>query len=295
VIRVVATGDETLVHLVAVALRDRHPSLPISNADARRVVVARAVRVNGLMVTRPGAMLRAGDRVAIAADPGKLARARRAAPEPVRVIFADAHVVVVDKPAGLPTHATADPGRLHLVAVVARQLGIAEAALGVHQRLDAGTSGVVVFGRSSQANRGLAQAFAARDVEKVYLAVVEARGRPDLAVGHSWTSRGMLAAAGVGKRGRHIAVRSAGQGAETAFVVRTRRGDRVLLEARPKTGRQHQIRAHLAAEGVPIVGDTRYGGPAAGRLHLHAWRLRLAHPVTGASLRFEAPSPEEWP
>ena len=91
-----------------------------------------------------------------------------------------------------------------------------------------------------------------------------------------------------------MVVSDAGQASETAFAVVERRGDRVLLEARPRTGRQHQIRAHLAAEQLPIVGDVRYGGPPAERLQLHAWRLRLPHPVTGELLALEAPAPEGW-
>jgi 23S rRNA pseudouridine1911/1915/1917 synthase len=67
-----------------------------------------------------------------------------------------------------------------------------------------------------------------------------------------------------------------------------------VIEARPLTGRQHQIRAHLAGEKAPILGDLRYGGPQAGRLHLHAWRIRLPHPVSGVPLDVEAPAPENW-
>ena len=182
----------------------------------------------------------------------------------------------------------------HLVALVAREVGISQSALGVHQRLDAGTSGVVVFALTHEANRGLSRSVESRRVEKVYLAIVDARRRPALAPGDAWTARGALAATGAGRRGRRVGVRAAGRIAETAFLVRSRRADRLLLEARPRTGRQHQIRAHLAAERLPILGDTRYGGPPAARLHLHAWRLGLPHPVTGEPLTLEAEAPGGW-
>lgn len=289
----VASGDETLVRLVAATLRGHFPEHRVSNADARRVVMGRAVLVNGHPSTRPGVVLQRGDRVSIAADLKRLSSARVAHTEPIPILFQDTHLVAVNKPAGLATHATADANRPHLVGLLAKQLGVAPSAIGIHQRLDAGTSGLVLFGLTSVANRGLAEAFAGRSVGKVYLAIVDAGGS-DVEAGAAWTSRGALVAAGGGRRGRHVAVGDEGQMAETAFVVRRREGRRLLIEAKPKTGRRHQIRAHLAAARLPILGDDRYGGAPAGRLHLHAWRLSLAHPVTGASLTIEAAPPEGW-
>jgi RluA family pseudouridine synthase len=291
---VASGGDQLLVQVVAHLLRDAFPDLPVANADARRTVVAGVVRVNGRRITRPGARVRARDRVSVTADPSKLARTRRPPASPASVLFLDEHLVAVDKPAGLPTHATADEKRPHLVKVVARQLRVSESALGVHQRLDAGTSGIVLFGRTTAANRGLAGAFERREIEKVYLAVVEAAARSDFTTGHAWVAHEALARVGEGRRGRRVEASRAGQPAETSFLVRGRWGSLALLEARPRTGRQHQIRAHLAAASAPILGDTRYGGPPAGRLHLHAWRLLLAHPVSGVRLHLEAPPPERW-
>jgi 23S rRNA pseudouridine1911/1915/1917 synthase len=291
---VASGGDQLLVQVVADLLRNAFPDLPVANADARRAVVAGAVGVNGRTVTRPGARVRAGERVSVRADPSKLALTRRPPASRAAVLYVDEHLVAVDKPAGLPTHATADEKRPHLVNVVARQLGVAESALGVHQRLDAGTSGIVLFARTMAANRGLSGAFERRAVEKIYLAVVDAAARSDFAAGHAWVARDPLVRAGEGRRGRRIETSAAGQPAETAFVVRGRSGSLALVEARPRTGRQHQIRAHLAAASAPILGDTRYGGPPAGRLHLHAWRLLLEHPVSGTPLELEAPPPGRW-
>lgn len=290
----IVRGETSLVHAVAVMIRDASPGLALSNADARRIVIAGAARVNGRVVTRPAAPIAAGDRLTVSADISRLARRRGDSTGALQVLYRDDHVVAVNKPSGVPTHATADPARLHLVGQLARQLGVDPSAIGVHQRLDAGTSGLVVFALSPEANRGMGKSFATRTVEKVYIAIANGRLRPDVVAGARWVSRGTIEAAGAGRGGRRMIVGSAGLASETAFAVVARRGDHVLLEAMPKTGRQHQIRAHLAAEQMPILGDVRYGGPPAERLHLHAWRLRLPHPVSGEVLAFEAPIPEGW-
>jgi RluA family pseudouridine synthase len=292
ILRHTVTSDGgTLVQTVAALLRGAFPALEVSNADARRAVMAGAVRVNARPLARPAAVLRAGDRVSVAADPARLSRVRRGRAAVVEVLYEDQDVIVADKPAGLPTHATADPKRPHLVGQLAGQLGVGESALGVHQRLDAATSGLVLFGRTSQANAGLARVFADRLVEKEYLAVVDARQHDELRVGDAWTSADRLAPGGRGRRGRRVEISSGGHAAQTSFTVLARDRSRLLLDARPRTGRLHQIRAHLAAAGLPIVGDVRYGGPPAPRLLLHAWRLTLPHPVSGRRLRVESRPP----
>jgi RluA family pseudouridine synthase len=293
-IRALNTESRTLVSAVASLLRAEVRGHPISNADARRVVMAGAVRVNGQKWSVPAAPVPEGARLEIAIDlsrlpPGKAGAAPIPAP---RVLFDDRHLIAVDKPPDLPTHATADPNRPDLVTIVARTIGAEPGSLGVHQRLDAGTSGVVLFALTPEANQGLARQFESRTVEKVYLAIVDARRRPDLGPGDTWTERAPLAMDGRGRRARMVAVDSGGQSAETMFQVRARDGERLLIEARPRTGRKHQIRAHLAAARLRIVGDERYGwsGPKS-RTMLHAWRLALAHPVSGAPLVIEASPP----
>lgn len=293
-IRAINVETRPLVAAVAAALQESIPDHLTSKSDARRVVMAGAVRVNGQKWSVPSAPVPAGARLELAIDLSRLPRARAgAAPRPgVQVLFEDRHLIAVSKPPNLPTHPTADPNRPDLVTLVARQIGVAVEELGVHQRLDAGTSGVVLFARTPEANAGLARQFEARLVEKVYLAVVEARRRPDLAPGDAWMERAPLGTEGRGRRARVVAVPDGGQDAETAFRVRAREGERLLIEARPKTGRKHQIRAHLAVSRLRIVGDERYGwsGPPS-RMMLHAWRLSLAHPVSGEPLAVEAPVP----
>lgn len=265
----------------------------LSNADVRRVIVGGGVMVDGRVARGAGRPLEAGQRVRVTLRAGGLASQRREGDgaRDVRVLFADDAIVAVDKPAGLPTVPTADPRRASLVDVVARSLGTTDgpAALGVHQRLDAETSGVVVFSRTAEAARAIDRSFAARHVTKVYAALVSAGRLPQ-----DGRIRSRLDTSGRGKRGR-VAAAPEGQDAETLVSVVERFEGAMLVDARPMTGRKHQVRAQLAAAGCPLLGDTRYGGPASVRGRrvprpmLHARGLELPHPVSGAWLRLESP------
>lgn len=291
----VGEGGRSAIDVLAAWLTSEHPDAGVSRAALRRLVMAGQVRLNGRGLRAPGALLMPGDRLEWMCDPRTAARSRAEAPSAIPVLFEDAHVIAVDKPSGIVMHATADPHRPTLVGLVARQRGCAERDLGVHQRLDVGTSGVVLFGLTPDANRGLSQQFSQRVVEKTYLAVVDARRRPDCRVGKAWVDTRPLRKRGTGRAARVEVDLADGEPAETHLVVRERQDDRALIEARPVTGRTHQIRAHLAAEQLPIVGDIAYGWRGApGRLRLHAARLSLQHPVTHASLFVEAPVPPEF-
>ena len=287
-------GRSAVDHLDA-WLKAAYPGLEVSRAALRRLVMAGGVRLNGRGLRAPGAMLMPGDRLEWMCDPRTAARPQTEAPPAIAILFEDAHLIAVDKPSGLAMHATADPRRETLVGLLARQLGCAPHDLGVHQRLDAGTSGVVVFGRSSEANRGLSRQFMHRLVEKTYLAVADARRRPECRAGQHWVDTRPLRKRGTGRAARVEVDLAQGDPAETDVRVCVRQNDRVLIEARSITGRTHQIRAHLAAAQLPIVGDIAYGWRGApGRLRLHAARIRLEHPVTGEPLTFEAPVPAEF-
>jgi RluA family pseudouridine synthase len=278
----------------------------VSKSQARKWIVVGAVRVAGRVVRQPGRPLGEGVRVELVLRRG--ARIGPPADRPFEltardVLFEDEFVIAVNKPAGLPTQPTVDPDRPSLVASIKRYLArgrgeraAGEAYLGIHQRLDRDTSGVVLFAKDPSANKGLAAQFEGRAVEKVYLAWVRpARGlRTD-----RWRESGRLGPA-AGKPPRMRVVREGGQAAVTDFEVRRRLAHAWLLEARPRTGRKHQIRVHLAAAGQPILGDVLYGG--ASRLSgerlprplLHAASLELKHPVTGAPMKIESPLPQDF-
>ena len=266
----------------------------LSKSAVRRLIMAGAVRIEGRPVRRPGMIVPIRKRLEVDVDADRLTRtARNVPPERVRVLYEDEVLLAVDKPAGLPTHETADPARPHLVGLVKAYLGRDGGPapyVGVHQRLDRDTSGVVLFAKDPSANRGLADAFAGRTVEKTYHALTV---RPVRLPPATWQGTERLAPSG--KRGVS-SVASGGQEAETLFRLLESHAHGLLVEARPRTGRKHQIRVHLAEAGLAILGDETYGAPV-GRVPrpmLHAIRLALPHPLTGEAVAIESPYPRDF-
>jgi 23S rRNA pseudouridine1911/1915/1917 synthase len=213
---------------------------------------------------------------------------------PLALLHADAVIVVVDKPAGVVVHPGAGQEQGTLVhGLIARYPELAvlhESRPGIVHRLDRDTSGVMVVARTEEALDNLQRQFAARTVEKVYLAAV---------AGHLPQPEAIIDAP-IGRdrnRRKTMAATIEGREARTAYRVVGESAAYTLVEVRPLTGRTHQIRVHFAAIGHPVVGDRTYGrgGRASrgGRLALHAWRLSLDHPSTGQRVTFEAPVPAD--
>ena len=215
------------------------------------------------------------------------------------ILFADADMVVVDKPAGMPTVPAPDaPPGACVRKVLERQMG---AAVWVVHRLDRDTSGVLLFARTADAHRRFCLAFEERRVRKAYVALT--MGAPVERAGRITTPlhparRGKVRPATPGEAGAWNTV--------TRFVVRKRwsRGQAVvaLIDAHPETGRHHQIRAHLRSIGTPVLFDPLYGsrpaseldGAPASRLALHASRLLVpADGTSGGFQAFEAPLPAD--
>jgi 23S rRNA pseudouridine1911/1915/1917 synthase len=272
----------------------------LSRGAVRRLILAGAVRVAGRPCRRPAQALRPGLPIDAAVDTARLfaREVPRRAPD-IGVLYEDAALIAVDKPAGLPVHATADPRRPNLFDLVRRRLGGGpEPYLGLHHRLDRDTSGVVLFTKDPRANRALAERFATRRVVKVYHALTR---RPSRAPPAAWTSRAALEASDQGRAAR-VRATAPGEGLEarTDFRLLSAFARGQLVEARPRTGRKHQIRAHLALLGMPVLGDRLYGspppsaGPTPARTMLHALRLELPHPLTDEPLRIESPYPEDF-
>jgi 23S rRNA (cytosine1962-C5)-methyltransferase len=223
---------------------------------------------------------------------------------PQHLLYEDADVLAVHKPAGVPSQA-ASPERpddlvTRLRAFLAARDGGRDPYLGVHQRLDRDTSGVVLFTKRPEVNAALAKQFEGRTLTKTYLAAVRGwRSRAADATLDDLLRKGdggrmevVTAARGRPGRGRREGPTSpASQRAVTQVRVLRRTDDRALLELRLETGRTHQARVQLAHAGAPIAGDPLYGGAPAARLMLHASRLELDHPRTGRRLvlRDEAP------
>lgn len=235
--------------------------------------------------------------------PGRDSDRARRAPPPVpeaeartlraRVLHRDADMIVLDKPAGLAVQGGTGT-RHHLDAMLdALRFGAEERPRLVH-RLDRDTSGILVIARHRAAAQALTAAFRQRETRKIYLAVTVGVPRPregkiDLALGKA------------GGRGREKMVGDAedARRAVTLFSVMDSAAHKAaLVTLMPLTGRTHQLRAHLAAIGTPILGDGKYGGAAAfigglgleKRLHLHAWRLEIPRPA-GGRLTVTAPLP----
>lgn len=283
---------------------------PLSKAQIRRLIMVGAIRADGRVLRRPGTPLAAGQQLEARLRLDRLGRAETARLTPGRlgagaILYEDDALIAIDKPAGLPTHATLDPARPHLVGLVRsylaerRGLGTPDATdepyLGVHQRLDRDTSGVLLFSKQRAANPGLAALFAQHEVVKIYHALTH---RPPRLPPKEWRVRTQLSRTGERRGARVGVVAFGGVLAETRFRRLEDLPRALLVEAQPITGRTHQIRVQLAQFGAPVLGDEAYGAvrgvAAAPRLMLHAARLQLRHPLSGQALSIESPHPADF-
>jgi 23S rRNA (cytosine1962-C5)-methyltransferase len=206
-------------------------------------------------------------------------------PKPCRppcILFEDDDLLVVNKPAGMNTHA---PGPFAGEGLYdwLRHREQGWASLAIIHRLDKETSGVLVFAKSAQANRSLTAQFTARTVRKKYVLLAERSPR----------QREFVAKSRIARAGERYVSAAQGDPAETRFRLLNSKfkiQNSKLIEAEPLTGRTHQIRVHAAENGFPVLGDTLYGGTPFARVCLHAEELAFRHPVSGESMRFHAPA-----
>jgi 23S rRNA pseudouridine1911/1915/1917 synthase len=260
-----------------------------SRSRAQRLIEAGRVSVDG--ERRPKRhLVAAGERVLVDEEEGEERAPRPSgAAAPVPIVFEDAHLLVVDKPAGMVVH----PARGHregtLAQLLAERSGGGEAGrAGIVHRLDKDTSGLLVVARSEEVHRALKAAIAERRVRREYLALVE--GRPPARTGTIDAPLG---------RDRRVRTRVSTdtddpREARTHFELESALPSTTLLRVWLETGRTHQIRAHLLAIGHPVAGDPEYGTPGLlglGRQFLHAARLAFAHPVTGDPIDVSSPLP----
>ena len=273
-----------------------------SRAYLQKLIRAGRVTVGGTPESAPRAPVAAG--MAIAVDlPEHDAPAAPAAEEfAFPILYEDDFMVVIDKPADVVVHpAPGNPDGTVVNALLGRYPELRAAELpddvrpGIVHRLDKDTSGCLVAARTPEAQSRLAAAFAERKTAKIYLALTagvpkEPRGRIENLIGRHPVNRQKMAV-----------VQRNGKTAVSEYEVlrhgTLERHPVALVRIRIYTGRTHQIRVHLASLGCPVLGDRLYGGArqvSAPRQMLHAWQLRIPHPVSGEELHFKAPVPEDF-
>jgi 23S rRNA pseudouridine1911/1915/1917 synthase len=272
-----------------------------SRSQIQRLIHDGLVKVGSGPVRKAGEEVDFGTQISVSAEHEEL----RSTPEdlPLAIVYEDADLLVVNKPAGMVVHVGAGVRSGTLVNALLHHVAALSAAggdlrPGIVHRLDRMTSGLIVVAKHDVAHRRLSDQFKSREVRKTYVALVHGRvandtGQISRPVGRDPQRRTRMKAGGIAARD-----------AVTTYRVVRRIGGFTLLEAAPRTGRTHQIRVHLASLGHPVVGDTTYGAPAKLKLEgrevptlprtfLHAAKLEFTHPVLGVQLNFEAPLPGE--
>jgi 23S rRNA pseudouridine1911/1915/1917 synthase len=303
----VVLGEDAAGERLDKALTAAAPTL--SRARLQALMAEGAVSLDGAVLTDASAKARPGAYLILVPPP----LAAEPVPQalPLTVLYEDAHLIVVDKPAGMAAHPAPGTPDGTLVNALLAHCGDSLSGIGgvarpgIVHRLDKDTSGVMVAAKTDAAHRGLAALFERHDIERVYLAFTRAapdprRGTVISRIGRSLSDRKKMAV-----------LKTGGREAVTHYETRRiygpeRRPLAGLVACRLETGRTHQIRVHLASKGAPCLGDPTYGSgqPAApvreamaaaglARQALHAAVLGFVHPVTGERLRFETPLPPD--
>jgi 23S rRNA pseudouridine1911/1915/1917 synthase len=310
-VRIVAVRPEDAGGRIDKTLADLLPEM--SRARVQALIAEGRVSREGHAVADASAKAAHGDyRIEI---PPPVAAEPVAEAIPLTVLYEDAHLIVVDKPAGMAVHPAPGSESGTLVNALLHHAGDSLSGIGgvarpgIVHRIDKDTSGIVVVAKTDAAHHGLSALFAAHDIDRVYVALT--RGAPQKAqLGQKATIEGAIGRSSTDRK-KMALVRSGGRHAITHYAVERLFGPRERpLAARVactlETGRTHQIRVHLASVGAPCLGDPAYGsGPPAEKVRaamaqaglarqaLHAAVLGFRHPITGEALRFESPLPSD--
>ena len=287
-------------------IQETHPDFSRSRIEG--LIKSGFVTVNGAVAEKAGMKVGEGDEIVVEIPPPV-----PAIPEPediaLAIVFEDDDMLVVNKRPGMVVH----PAPGHFSGTLVNALlfhcpdlsGIGGVARpGIVHRLDQDTSGLIVVAKSQKAMDGLVKAFSShKNIEKTYLAVVHGRprldaGRIENLIGRHPVDRKRMAI--VEKNGK-VAITNYRVKNLTAHCSPSPSAFTSLIECRIETGRTHQIRVHMASLGCPVIGDRTYGKPALDRKldpvpprqMLHAWKLKLWHPVKNVKMDFEAPIPAD--
>jgi 23S rRNA pseudouridine1911/1915/1917 synthase len=279
----------------------------LSKMYLRELIKTGKCEVNGEH-ENSGYRLRPNDFVEVEAD---LSRGTAMQPQdiPLYIVYEDAHLIVINKPAGMlvhPTHRDKNGTLLNALTFylnneiltqrreAAKQpdsaLSTQHSAFirpGLVHRLDKQTSGLMVVAKTPAAHRRLSADFLKKRVEKRYLALVQGIVAEDLG--------SIVAPIGRYAELKHWSIKTDGKYSESRFWVRKRFSDKTLLELEPVTGRTNQLRIHCELLGHPIIGDVRRGGREFNRICLHAFKLSFPHPVLGERMEFQNDLPDGFP
>jgi 23S rRNA pseudouridine1911/1915/1917 synthase len=288
--------------------------LALSRTRLKALIEAGRVTIDGAEARDPAVRVAAGERIALAVPPAE-DTAIAGEDLPLRIVFEDAHLLIVDKPAGLVVHPAPGHAAGTLVNALIRHCGDSLSGVGgvkrpgIVHRLDKDTSGLLVVAKNDAAHQGLAALFAdhgrSGSLRREYRALVW--GAPDRAAG---TVAATIGRHPFSREKMAVVADKRGRAAVTHWRVEERLGPVSLVACRLETGRTHQIRVHLAHIGHPLLGDSVYGAgfktkasllsaaaraalDALGRQALHAAILAFDHPITGEPLAFESPLPED--
>ncbi len=275
----------------------------VTRSQAKQWIGSDSVFVNGTLQSKAGVLVKAGDVLEITLPTEHNPAA--AVEKPLVIIFENADLIIVDKPAGIVTHPDANHQSDSLVQRVLAHTSLSSVGLperpGVVHRLDKDTSGLVIFAKTDEAHHALTKIFADRKIAKYYLALVHGGGKlPD-----SGTIEAPIDRNPRDRKKMDVSASDKAKHAISHFTVLQRFPHATLVEVKIETGRTHQIRVHFAAIGHPVVGDITYGnakldrqlektiGKKIPRLLLHAERLRFVLPGESEEQEFTAEMPEE--
>ena len=263
----------------------------LSRTHAQQLIHNGFVTVNSKSA-KPSLKLNSGDKVDVVIPPEPPPQLA-AENIPLKIVYEDADLLVVDKPAGLPVHpAPGHPSHTVANAVLSYLPTLAKDAdslrPGIVHRLDKDTSGLLIIAKNRLAQANLSQQFKSRIVKKTYITLVQGKLTPE---------KGTIEAA-IGRDPSHrqrMAITAKGREARTEYKVIEYIGNYSFLEIKPETGRTHQIRVHLAAIGFPVVGDTTYGLKSSRfpRQFLHASKITFKLPSNDKEITLESPLPPD--
>lgn len=285
-----------------VSLRSVLASIPGNEANAVDLIARGGVWVNGVRVRDPEMRLPAGATIIVQRPPDGVYRDPVVTQE--MILYEDDDLIALDKPVGAYVEATPWDAEGHLRAALARFLETRDGSappLHLAHRLDRDTSGVLLLSKTPDVNAALQRTFHEGTAHKTYLALcaeLPAFDAIEIETGHGRGRGGIFRVFPREEIGRVLPQGGTVKAMRSRLKVIRRMDDATLVCAWPLTGRTHQIRLHLAFLGHPLIGDVKYGGPSTWRgvavhhHHLHARRLELPHPRSGAMLIIESPTPE---